>query len=33
MKKLIFAAFAAGAMVLAGCTKVEVKDVEQGHRV
>ena len=24
MKKLIFAAFAAGAMVLAGCTKVEV---------
>lgn len=33
MKKLIFAAFAAGAMVLAGCTKVEVKDVPENRAI
>ena len=33
MKKLIFAAFAAGAMVLAGCTKVEVKDVPETRAI
>ncbi len=33
MKKLIFAAFAAGAMVLAGCTKVEVKDVSETRAI
>ena len=33
MKKLIFAAFAAGAMVLAGCTKVEVKNVPENRAI
>ena len=33
MKKLIFAAFAAGAMVLAGCTKVEVKEVPDSRAI
>ena len=33
MKKLIFAAFAAGAMVLAGCTKVETVDVPEGRAI
>ena len=33
MKKLIFAAFAAGAMVLAGCTKIEVKDVPESRAI
>ena len=33
MKKLIFAAFAAGAMVLAGCTKIEVKEVPDSRAI
>ena len=33
MKKLIFAAFAAGAMVLAGCTKTEVTKVSESRAI
>lgn len=33
MKKLIFAAFAAGAMVLAGCTKTEVTKVPESRAI
>ena len=31
MKKTIFAALAAGALVLAGCTKTEVTEVPEGR--